>query len=180
MRLHVSSTCAYRQKVKIVLYGLWYHQNIWHLVFVNSAIFCRLHVTTHCHVLSVITPHLRRSESSIVPLFYCHVCANRFRSVTGRPEWQANKTLIFLCTKTKSCQVLPLSLFLHVLSTCMLQLRPLQPFVLTVYGTEVTICTTRLTPKILHCSEQILLVFLNDCCSNQRLLSCIALTDWCL
>ena len=26
MPLHVSSTCAYRQEVKIVLYSLWYHQ----------------------------------------------------------------------------------------------------------------------------------------------------------
>ena len=25
MPLHVSSTCAYRQEVKIVLYSLWYH-----------------------------------------------------------------------------------------------------------------------------------------------------------
>ena len=25
MRLHVSSTCAHRQEVKIVLYSLWYH-----------------------------------------------------------------------------------------------------------------------------------------------------------
>ena len=25
MPLHVSSTCAHRQEVKIVLYGLWYH-----------------------------------------------------------------------------------------------------------------------------------------------------------
>jgi hypothetical protein len=25
MPLHVSSTCAYRQDVKIVLYSLWYH-----------------------------------------------------------------------------------------------------------------------------------------------------------
>ena len=25
MPLHVSSTCAHRQKVKIVLYSLWYH-----------------------------------------------------------------------------------------------------------------------------------------------------------
>jgi len=26
MPLHVSSTCAHRQEVKIVLYSLWYHQ----------------------------------------------------------------------------------------------------------------------------------------------------------
>jgi hypothetical protein len=26
MPLHVSSTCAHRQVVKIVLYSLWYHQ----------------------------------------------------------------------------------------------------------------------------------------------------------
>ena len=25
MALHVSSTCAYRQEAKIVLYNLWYH-----------------------------------------------------------------------------------------------------------------------------------------------------------
>ena len=25
MSLHVSSTCAHRQEVKIVLYSLWYH-----------------------------------------------------------------------------------------------------------------------------------------------------------
>jgi len=25
MPLHVSSTCAYRQEVKIVLYSIWYH-----------------------------------------------------------------------------------------------------------------------------------------------------------
>ena len=25
MPVHVSSTCAYRQEVKIVLYSLWYH-----------------------------------------------------------------------------------------------------------------------------------------------------------
>ena len=25
MPLHVSSTCAYRQEAKIVLYSLWYH-----------------------------------------------------------------------------------------------------------------------------------------------------------
>jgi len=130
-----------------------------YLIFVSSVVFCRLHARTYCHTLYVITQHLLRSERSVEHRFYCHVCGNRFLSMTGRPQRQAIKLLIFLCTQTKSCQVLPFSLFLHTLRTCMLQLHPLQPFAFTVYGTVVTICTTRLIPKILHCSEQIMLTF---------------------
>ena len=29
MSLHVSSTCAHHQEVKIALHSLWYHQNYW-------------------------------------------------------------------------------------------------------------------------------------------------------
>jgi len=72
-----------------------------YLIFVNSAIFCRLDVATHCHILYVITQllyvitqllyvitqllyvitqllyvitqHLLRSERSVVARFYRHV-----------------------------------------------------------------------------------------------------------
>jgi len=123
---------------------------MWYLIFHNSPIFCRLDLTTPCDILYVMTQHLLCSERSVVPRIYCHLCGNRFPSVTGWPEWEAIKTLIFLCTQTESCQFLPFNLFLqHILSSCTSQLHPLQPFVLTQ---EVTICTTRFKPKILNCS----------------------------
>jgi len=44
MPLHVSSTCAYHQEVKIALHSLWYH----HTYRYNRFYFMPLHVSSTC------------------------------------------------------------------------------------------------------------------------------------
>jgi len=40
MPLHVSSTCAHHQEVKIVLHSLWYHTPIGVMILITKEILC--------------------------------------------------------------------------------------------------------------------------------------------
>ena len=66
MPLHVSSTCAHHQEVKIVLHSLWYHHTYRCFLFYNKFISClymfRAHVLIirrsklYYTALGIITP----------------------------------------------------------------------------------------------------------------------------
>jgi len=64
MHLHVSSTCAQHEEVKIALHSLWYHltyrcaQNL----FYNKFYFMNLHVSSTCAHYQEVKLHYTASE----------------------------------------------------------------------------------------------------------------------
>ena len=59
MPLHVSSTCAHHQEVKIALHSLWYHQTH------NKFYFMPLHVSSTC-------AHHQEVKIALHSLWYHH------------------------------------------------------------------------------------------------------------